>query len=97
MYVSLCQKEQKEPQNIDVLLVQFEELKNEFRKIVAELEMIKKANICNIQKVSVVRFNPFNDLGGNQSFTVALLDGNNSGTVITSLFTREGNRVYGNL
>jgi hypothetical protein len=44
--------------------------------------------------VSVLRFNPFKEVGGNQSFCVALLDGKNSGVVISSLHTREGTRVY---
>jgi len=48
----------------------------------------------SVHKVGVVRFNPFKDLGGNQSFSIALLDGENSGVVISGLHTREGNRVY---
>jgi len=47
-----------------------------------------------LHKINVVRFNPFKDIGGNQSFVVALLDGKNSGVVISSLHTREGTRVY---
>lgn len=48
----------------------------------------------SVHKVGVVRFNPFKDLGGDQSFSVALLDGENSGVVLSALHTREGNRVY---
>jgi hypothetical protein len=48
----------------------------------------------SIQKVGVVRFNPFSDVGGNQSFVIALLDSKNSGLVISSLHGREGTRVY---
>ncbi len=48
----------------------------------------------SMHKVGVVRFNPFKDLGGDQSFAIALLDGDNSGLVISGLHTREGNRVY---
>ncbi|MFA5926217.1 MAG: DUF4446 family protein [Parcubacteria group bacterium] len=48
----------------------------------------------SVHKVGIVRFNPFKDLGGDQSFSVAFLDGENSGVVISSLHTREGNRVY---
>lgn len=48
----------------------------------------------SVHKVGVVRFNPFKDLGGDQSFSIALLDGENSGVVISGLHTREGNRVY---
>lgn len=48
----------------------------------------------SVHKVGVVRFNPFKDLGGDQSFSIALLDGQNDGVVISGLHAREGNRVY---
>lgn len=48
----------------------------------------------SIHKVGVIRFNPFRDIGGDQSFALALLDGKNSGLVISSLHTREGTRMY---
>jgi len=48
----------------------------------------------SVHKVGVIRFNPFKDLGGDQSFSIALLDSQNSGVVISGLHTREGNRVY---
>ena len=47
-----------------------------------------------IQKVGFLRFNPFEDTGGDQSFAVALLDREENGVVISSLYTREGVRVY---
>lgn len=46
------------------------------------------------QKFSIVRFNPFGDTGGDQSFVLAALDAHNSGYVITSIHGREGTRVY---
>ena len=48
----------------------------------------------NHSKIGVVRFNPFNDMGGNQSFIIAMLDNKNNGFVISSLFVKDGNRVY---
>lgn len=48
----------------------------------------------SIHRVGFVRFNPFKDVGGNQSFSLALLDGKNNGVVVSSLHTREGSRVY---
>lgn len=48
----------------------------------------------SIQKVGIVRFNPFKDTGGDQSFSIVLLDSNDSGLVISSLYTREGTRIY---
>lgn len=46
------------------------------------------------QKISVVRFNPFGDTGGDQSFVLAVLDAHNSGYILTSIHGREGTRIY---
>ncbi len=88
-------KQKKEPENLDEILSQFKDLEKNFGKISEELENLKKENKFSVQRVGVVRFNPFKEIGGDQSFSAALLDGNNDGIVITSLYTREGNRVYG--
>lgn len=48
-----------------------------------------------ISKVGVIRFNPFGEVGGNQSFAIALLDWENTGIVISSLYGRESSRFYG--
>lgn len=56
--------------------------------------MIHQLASKSIHKVALEKFNPFGELGGNQSFCVALLDGQNTGTVISSLHAREGTRIY---
>jgi hypothetical protein len=48
----------------------------------------------SIKKVALMRFNPFEDAGGDQSFALALLDSFNNGVVISSLHSREGSRAY---
>ena len=48
-----------------------------------------------VQRVGLVRFNPFEDTGGNQSFALALLDINGDGVVVSSLHARALTRVYG--
>ena len=58
---------------------------------VAALESI--GNIA-VQKVGFMRFNPFEQTGGDQSFALALLDHGDNGIVLSSLYTREGVRVY---
>lgn len=58
---------------------------------VSKLELSAK---LNIQKYALVRFNPFEDTGGDQSFVAAFLDGENNGIVISSLHSRNGTRVY---
>ncbi len=46
------------------------------------------------QRVGLVRFNPFEDTGSNQSFALALLDAERNGWVLTSLHARSGTRVF---
>lgn len=45
-------------------------------------------------RVGLVRYNPFEDTGGNQSFALALLDVDGNGWVLSSLHARTGTRVY---
>lgn len=47
-----------------------------------------------IRRFGLVRFNPFSDSGGDQSFSLALLNDEKDGVVISSLYGREINRVY---
>ncbi|MFC1663953.1 DUF4446 family protein [Patescibacteria group bacterium] len=88
-------KRKKEPKDFKETLSQFKNLEKNFEKLSKDLESLKKESNWFLKKVGTVRFNPFSEVGGDQSFSIALLDGNNSGIVITSLFNREGNRVYG--
>jgi len=87
-------KKEKKPQDLKEILAQFEILEKELRKLSKDLEKLKKESQFFIRKVGIVRYNPFSQTGGNQSFSIALLDNKNNGFVITSLYTREGNRVY---
>ena len=48
----------------------------------------------HFQKVGFIRFNPFSDTGGDQSFSLCLLDDNLNGIMITSLHSREQTRLY---
>ncbi|MEK7665222.1 MAG: DUF4446 family protein [Patescibacteria group bacterium] len=68
-----------------------EEMTKEAFNRIKNLESISEKTI---QKIDIVRFNPFSDLGGNQSFIIALLDKKNNGFLISSLFVNEGSRVY---
>lgn len=88
-------KTKKEPDNWKELLSRFLELEKDQKEISEELEKVKKNNKSNFQKIGIVRFNPFKEVGSDQSFSVAILDGNDNGVVITSLYTRDKNRVYG--
>jgi hypothetical protein len=45
-------------------------------------------------KINITRFNPFDDIGGDQSFVFSILDQNNSGAILTSLHNRDLTRIY---
>lgn len=66
----------------------------EIKNIWSEIGNIKEESKFNIQRVGLVKFNPFNETGGEHSFSLALLDGNKNGIIITSLHTRERTRLY---
>ena len=58
------------------------------------LELLEEQERTHVQRVGIVRFNPFSDTGGTQSFSMALLDGLDNGIIMTSLYARTGNRWY---
>ena len=58
------------------------------------LEVVEKRLRKSIQNVNTLRFNPFENSGSNQSFAVSFLDERGDGVVISSLYSREGVRVY---
>jgi hypothetical protein len=63
------------------------ELDNLYRQIEA-------ASSRSLQWTGVVRYNPFPDTGGDQSFAIALMDGEGNGVVISSLHARDQTRIY---
>ena len=70
------------------------DLKDETGVIGEEIEAIQADARKHLQKIGFLRFNPFSDTGGNQSFCLCLLDNNNDGIVITSLHSRDQTRIY---
>ena len=70
------------------------EVDGEIKKLIEDNIKIRENMAKCVQKVGVVRFNPFGDVGGNQSFAIALLDKYLSGATILSLYSRDGVKVY---
>jgi hypothetical protein len=64
---------------------------NALNKLHHELENLSQRTI---QKVGVIRYNPFADTGGDQSFAIALLDSLGNGVVLSSLHSRTDTRVF---
>lgn len=51
-------------------------------------------SLKHLQKSGFIRFNPFANTGGDQSFILAILDGHNDGFVISSLHSRDQTRTF---
>ena len=73
---------------------EMENFKSSLTTIETHVESLESRAERSIKHVGVVRFNPFRDAGSDQSFVVALLDELQSGVVISSLYSRDGVRVY---
>ena len=50
-------------------------------------------NSC-IQKIGLVRYNAFKDVGSDLSFAIALLDNNDNGVVLNGLYGSESSNIY---
>ena len=66
----------------------------ELDELTARTAVLEAAQKRAFQRVGFVRFNPFEETGGNQSFALALLDAAGDGWVLSSLHARSGTRVY---
>lgn len=66
----------------------------EMVEIKKRIDSLEKDGLLHIQKIGLVRFNPFKELGGDHSFSLAVLDGEENGFIMTSLHTRDRTRVY---
>ena len=82
------------PENMEEVALELDKLSGRIDKLNGELKSFKEKGKGFIQKVGIVRFSPFAEVGGDQSFSIALLDDNDNGVVITSLYSRDANRVY---
>jgi len=66
----------------------------ELDEVTVRTAVLEAAQKRSFQRVALVRFNPFEETGGNQSFALALLDAGGNGWVLSSLHARSGTRVY---
>lgn len=55
--------------------------------------MREQMKVC-VQKVKLMRYNAFADTGSDLSYSLSLLDENNNGVVLSSIYGREDNRTY---
>jgi hypothetical protein len=95
-YNNLVEKTNKKTltEVLDKVLNNTDVNKKSVSEIRRALQILTDKSQYHIQKLGLVKFNPFAESGGNQSFVMAVLDGKNSGIVLTSLANRGVTRWY---
>ena len=63
-------------------------------RIIEENKLIRKFLRRTMVRTSVLRFRAFEDMGGDLSYAVAMLDASNNGMVFSSIFARDASRSY---
>lgn len=66
----------------------------ERQEINDHIKDVKQQIIPYVQQIGFVRYNPFGNTGGDQSFCLCLLDGRGNGILLTSLHARQQTRIY---
>lgn len=79
---------------LENLIKEVESNKKDIDYLKSYCDKIHKEGLFHIQKIGLIRFNPFKDTGGDQSFIISLVDGNNTGVIISGLYARSGTRWY---
>ena len=87
-------KKKNQTATIKELAKQVRLLEEHLKETTNDLASLKQVQEKAISKVGLLRFNPFGEIGGNQSFSVALLNNEDSGVVITSHYGKDTQRIY---
>lgn len=70
------------------------QIEEKYTKLLDMVTDLDKTMKSNIQKVGLVRYNPFEEMGGNLCFALALLDGEDNGVVLNGIHSRTGSFTY---
>lgn len=79
---------------VEAFSQKFRHIEKNQKRIFTELDDHASMLSQSVQHVSLYRFNPFKDMGGDNSFVLVLLDQDLNGLLLTSLTMRDSSRVY---
>lgn len=71
------------------------DINNKINYVEKDIKSINSRLKSTIQKVGMVRYNAFDDMGSDLSYSIALLDENDNGCVLSSLYGRNDSSTYG--
>jgi hypothetical protein len=88
----------KKAKNLEEIILEQQKnlinLSKQSKRLFEITDTLTSASNMGLSKVGMVRFNPFKNLGGNQSFAVAFLNNYSNGLIISSIYSGEGSRFY---
>lgn len=73
---------------------EMDKMKTDIEYMSGKLNIASDMLLTAFQKMSIVKYDAFKEMGGKLSFSMALLDDKNSGCILTSVHTREGCYTY---
>ena len=85
-------------QNLEELIINnldsINESEEKSKECLKEIEELKKKTKSCVQKIAITRYKAFEDIGSDLSFSIAMLDENNDGLILTSIFGRNESTTY---
>lgn len=79
---------------LEDILANTNQQKESLVKLEKRCDQNEKKSLKYLQKIGFLRFNPFSDTGGDQSFILSLLDAEENGILLSSLHSRGSTRLY---
>lgn len=64
------------------------------KEIENEINKIERNLLQCYQKIGVIRYNAFENVGSDLSFSIALLDNNDSGFILSGIYSRDSSSTY---
>ena len=71
-----------------------EEIESKFKELNIKLDILENQLSFSIQKIGFVRYSAFEDVGSNLSYSIALLDDNDNGIILTGIHSRTESTSY---
>ena len=85
-------------QNLEELIINnldsINESEEKSKECLKEIEDLKKKTKSCVQKIAITRYKAFEDIGSDLSFSIAMLDENNDGLILTGIFGRNESTTY---
>jgi hypothetical protein len=79
---------------LEQMALRFSKMNTRTERLVVRLDEMDRTLMRCVQGVGFVRYSAFEDTGGDQSFSLAMVDGDGHGVIVSGLYGRDATRVY---